>query len=42
MEEIFFNNKELISRLNKTAMAYMPALELDNEINLLSNVIIPL
>ena len=38
MEEIFFNNKDLISRLNKTAMAYMPALELDNEINLLSNV----
>ena len=38
MEEIFVNNKVLISRLNKTAMAYMPALELDNEINLLSNV----
>lgn len=35
---IFMNNKDLISRLNQYAMAYSPALELDREINLLSNV----
>lgn len=35
--ELFINNKDLISKLNQTAMAYMPALELDSEINLLSN-----
>ncbi len=35
--ELFVNNKDLISKLNQTAMAYMPALELDSEINLLSN-----
>ncbi|HNT70051.1 MAG TPA: hypothetical protein PLK25_04385 [Bacteroidales bacterium] len=35
--ELFINNKELISKLNQIAMAYVPALELDGEINLLSN-----
>lgn len=33
---VFINNKELINRLNQVAMAYMPALDLDDEINLLS------
>lgn len=37
MENIFINNKDLISKLNQSAMAYMPALELDTEINKLSN-----
>jgi hypothetical protein len=35
--DIFINNKDLISRLNQSAMAYMPAIEIDIEINLLSN-----
>lgn len=35
--DIFINNKDLISKLNQNAMAYAPALELDSEINLLSN-----
>ncbi len=35
--ELFVNNKDLISKLNQSAMAYAPALELDGEINLLSN-----
>lgn len=35
--EIFINDKDLISKLNQSAMAYMPALELDTEINQLSN-----
>ena len=38
MDKIFINNKDLINRLNQSAMAYIPALELDSEINLLSNV----
>lgn len=37
MENIFINNKDLINKLNQSAMAYMPALQLDTEINLLSN-----
>jgi len=38
MEKIFLNNKDVISSLNRQAMAYIPSLELDTEINLLSNV----
>lgn len=34
---IFINNKDLISQLNQCAMTYAPSLELDGEINLLSN-----
>ena len=34
---IFINNKDLISSLNQSAMAYAPALELDVEINQVSN-----
>ena len=34
---VFINNKELINNLYQDAMAYIPALELDAEINLLSN-----
>lgn len=36
MEDIFISNKQLISKLNQSAMTYIPALELDTEINLLS------
>jgi hypothetical protein len=35
--DIFINNKDLISQLNQCAMSYAPSLELDGEINLLSN-----
>jgi hypothetical protein len=35
--DIFINNKDLISQLNQYAMSYAPSLELDGEINLLSN-----
>lgn len=36
MEQIFINNKKLISELNQLAMAYTPALSIDREIDLLT------